>query len=122
MSAGIGWSLISAGIVAGAIIGLLAQRDDWLGGYSSRPRRLLRLGHIALVALGGLNVFWPLTEAAREASPLAPVVAVAFAAGGLTMGPVCFLAAAWWQSRILFVIPSASLLAGAMLAAWESFQ
>jgi len=75
MGVAIGWWLIAAGFSTGAIFGLLAQREDWLGGYASRTRRLVRLGHIALIALGALNVVWPLTTTAAD-SPRASVIAV----------------------------------------------
>ncbi len=38
------------------MIGLGFHREEFLGGYGSFRRRLLRLGHIALAALGSLNV------------------------------------------------------------------
>jgi hypothetical protein len=120
MSAAIGWWLVTAGFVSGAGIGLLAQNEQWLGGYASRTRRLLRLGHIALVALGGLNVAWPMTDVARTASSLVPIVTWCFVVGGLTMGPACFLAAWRWPCRPLFIIPATALIVGACLAGWES--
>ena len=122
MSVAIGWWLISAGFLTGSAFGLLAQREDWQGGYASRTRRLLRLGHIALIALGALNVVWPLTTTAREVSALDSVIAVCFLVGGLTMGPVCFLSAICWRCRVAFVIPSTSLVVGALLAGWDSLQ
>ena len=120
MSVSIGWWLISCGFLTGAVFGLLAQSEDWLGGYTSRTRRLVRLGHIALIALGALNVVWPLTTTAREVSALTPVITGAFAMGGLTMGPACFLSAFFWRCRVVFVIPSTALIVGALLAGWES--
>ena len=120
MSAVIGWWLMAVGFASGAGMGLLAQDEQWLGGYTSRTRRLVRLGHIALVALGALNVFWPMTEAARTASPPIPIVSGCFIVGGLTMGPVCFLTAWRWACRVLFVVPSTALIIGTLLAGWES--
>ena len=120
MSVAIGWCLISSGFLTGALFGLLAQSEDWLGGYASRTRRLVRLGHIALIALGALNVVWPLTTTAREASTLAPLISWCFVVGGLTMGPACFLSAFFWRCRVAFVVPSTALVVGALLASWVS--
>ena len=120
MSVAIGWWLICSGFLTGAAFGLLAQREDWLGGYASRVRRLVRLGHIALIALGALNVVWPLTTTARDPSLLTSVITGCFVVGGLTMGPVCFLSAMWWRCRVAFVVPSTALIVGALLAGWES--
>ena len=49
------WIGVLAAFASGAVLGLFFHRADWLGGYGSWRRRLLRLGHIALVALGGVN-------------------------------------------------------------------
>ena len=47
-----GWMLVLVGFAVGSGIGLGFARDEFLGGYTSLRRRMLRLGHIALVALG----------------------------------------------------------------------
>ena len=54
----VGWSLILAAFVSGAGIGLFFHREDFWGGYASFRRRIVRLGHIALAALGMLNVLF----------------------------------------------------------------
>lgn len=107
-----GWTSILAGFLCGAIIGMWFHRDAWLGGYASLPRRMLRLGHIALVALGGLNVLFavatPVTAPGRIAAAL-------FISGGATMPLVCFLTAIHSRFRHLFFIPVASLIAAVVL-------
>ena len=47
-----GWASILSAFVTGALIGLFFYREDFLGGYMSFSRRILRLGHIAQAALG----------------------------------------------------------------------
>ena len=56
-----GWLLILSAFLTGAGIGIFFERDDFLGGYGSFRRRLLRLGHISLAALGMLNVLYGLS-------------------------------------------------------------
>ena len=56
-----GWVGFALGCVAGAVIGLFFHDPNWLGGYASWPRRMLRLGHIALFGIGILNLFFGLT-------------------------------------------------------------
>jgi ABC-type proline/glycine betaine transport system permease subunit len=111
LNAAFGWAWITLGFVSGMLMGLRFYREDWLGGYDSWRRRLVRLGHIATVALGMLNVLFALT--ARYVSLAAwelQTVSIAFVIGGITMPIVCALAA-WKQDlRRLFVIPVASLL------------
>src|SRR5437870_1544132 len=56
-----GWTMILTAFVTGAILGLFFYREDFLGGYASFRRRILRLGHIALAALGTINVVYSLS-------------------------------------------------------------
>ena len=121
MAVAVGWWLIAMGFLTGGIMGLLAQREQWLGGYDSRTRRLVRLGHIALIALGALNVWWPVAATAQKSSEWIPVIRCCFLIGGLTMGPVCFLTAWNWRCRGLFLLPASALIIGAVLAGWESW-
>jgi len=58
-----GWIMILAAFVSGAGIGLFFWRENFLGGYGSWRRRLIRLGHIALAALGLFNVVYAMTPA-----------------------------------------------------------
>ena len=56
-----GWVGMLAGVLTGAFIGLFFHRDGWMGGYSSHPRRLTRLGHISFFGLGFLNLIFAAT-------------------------------------------------------------
>lgn len=106
----LGWLLVLTAFVTGALIGLGFHREDFLGGYTSFPRRLLRLGHIALAALGMMNVLFSLSPWPVPGTLLASAASVCFAVGGITMPAVCFLTA--WRSgfRHLFAVPVVSLL------------
>src|SRR5512137_2105253 len=95
-----GWILILLGFAVGAGLGLFFHRDGFLGGYTAFPRRMLRLGHIALVALGMLNV---IVAVAGHASPW-------LVAGGVLMPATCFLTAWRRICRHLFFLPVASLV------------
>ena len=100
-----GWWLILAGFVSGAVLGLFSHRPDFLGGYASFRRRMLRLGHIARCALGMLNLIVGLSP---QTSPL-------LVAGGLMMPAVCFLTAWKAKCRHLFFIPVLTLVAAVIL-------
>ena len=52
------WIGVLAGFVSGALIGLKFHREDWLGGYTSHRRRMLRLGHISFFGLAVINVMF----------------------------------------------------------------
>lgn len=90
------------------------HREDFLGGYNSFRRRLLRLGHIALAALGALNVVFGLCPAVPEGRQSSDLAGLLLLAGAVAMPLVCFLTAWRQMLRRLFFIPVA-LLVGAVI-------
>jgi hypothetical protein len=107
-----GWWLILAAFVGGAVIGLGFHREEFLGGYGSFRRRLLRLGHIALAALGTMNVVYGLSTAA---GPRPDLPGMLLLGGAVAMPSVCFLSA-WRQPfRAFFFVPVVLLVAAVIL-------
>jgi hypothetical protein len=105
-----GWLLILSAFLTGAGIGIFFERDDFLGGYGSFRRRLLRLGHISLAALGMLNVLYGLSPWPVSADWHASAAGLGFILGGVSMPLVCFLTA-WKKSfRHLFFVPVTCLV------------
>jgi len=108
-----GWTMLLLAFACGAGVGLSFHRDDFWGGYASFRRRLVRLGHIALAALGMLNLLFAVSPV-----QLHPVAAVAASwllmIGGFTMPAVCFLTARFRAARHAFAIPVAALLSAAV--------
>jgi hypothetical protein len=107
-----GWFLLLAGFVSGAAMGMRFHREDFLGGYASLRRRLVRLGHIALAVIGLINVVYSLSPWPVSGNWQARGAAAGLIVGGVTMPAVCFLSAWRISWRSLFVIPVAALLAG----------
>jgi hypothetical protein len=105
-----GWSMVLAAFLSGAIIGLFFYRENFLGGYSSFRRRILRLGHIALAALGMINVLYGLSPARSEALLESQIASLGFIIGGVTMPAICFLSAWRVGFRHLFFIPVSALI------------
>ena len=62
----VGWAGMLGGVLTGAAIGLFFEREEWMGGYASFPRRLARLGHIAFFGLGFLNILFGLKIGAKK--------------------------------------------------------
>jgi len=110
-----GWGLIVLSFLVGAIIGLGFHREDFLGGYVSFRRRLLRLGHIALVALGMLNILYSFSPIPAADAPFAAWPGRFLIAGAIAMPTVCFLSAWKRPARHLFFIPVTLLLTAAVL-------
>lgn len=108
-----GWAMMAFGALLGMLIGLRSHLEDWLGGYSTYRRRILRLGHIASFALGGMTVLYMASippELLASPTTVLKTGATAMVLGALLMPTVC-LATAWReQFRHLFGIPAISVL------------
>lgn len=111
------WAGIAVGMLGGAAAGLAFHREQWLGGYASWRRRLVRLGHISFFGLAFVNLVFVLTMDRLSGLPAAEFTAASWllVAGAVTMPLVCF-AAAWRPAcRHAFFIPVGCLLVGVAL-------
>ncbi|MGA9992359.1 MAG: hypothetical protein WBP86_08525 [Thiobacillaceae bacterium] len=118
-----GWIGVLGGVVSGALIGLFFHRDNWIGGYGSFSRRMIRLGHISFFGIGFLNFALALTASAVELPPAHVYLAVtAMITGAVTMPLLCFLTAWRMPFRNLFFIPVISVLLAvlAVLSGWPT--
>ena len=95
--------------LTGAGIGLFFHRDEFWGGYSSWRRRMTRLGHIAMAALGLMNVVYSLAPASGA---LAGIVLLA---GSVAMPTICFLSAWKKPFRLLFFLPVMMLVCAILI-------
>lgn len=110
-----GWISLVAGAATGAILGLWFQRPNFLGGYDSYRRRLVRLGHIAFFGLGFVNILFGLSRTYMQLSTSEMAAAsVALMIGNVTMPLACGMAA--WRPgfKPLFVVPVATVIYGAI--------
>lgn len=111
-----GWISVLAGVAMGLYMGLRFRREGWLGGYDAFPRRMVRLAHVALVALGMLNIQFAqsLPRMQLGAAP-AIVASSAFMAAAVLM-PACCLWMAVRRSHVaIFAAPVTCLAAGLVL-------
>ncbi|MFW6033144.1 MAG: hypothetical protein ACOCTI_07205 [Phycisphaeraceae bacterium] len=108
------WCWVLAGLLAGAVIGLFFADEQWLGGYGSWRRRMLRLAHVAFFGTAGLNLALALSlvHVGDAAEAWARVASWALALGAVLMPAVCGLAAWRKPMRQLFFLPVGSLLVG----------
>src|SRR5882757_4671929 len=102
----VGWTIMVAGALSGALVGLFFHKENWMGGYTSLRRRMIRLGHISFFGLGILNVLFALSLAAIPVTQsYARFASIGFAVGAVTMPACCFLTAWRPAMRHLFPIP-----------------
>ncbi len=110
------WIAILVGFIEGAVIGLFFHREDWLGGYTSWARRLMRLGHISLFGLAFVNIAFAWSVKTLDMSfDTVAVPACLFIAALITMPLVCHACALYKPIRHLFFVPVACLIFGAAL-------
>ena len=101
------------GVLSGAVMGLLFHREDWLGGYASRERRMVRLGHISFFGIGLINLFYALSlEPLGVPAEAARIGSVALLVALVAMPLNCFLCAWRKPFRHLFFVPVLSAAAG----------
>lgn len=113
------WFAFLLGIIAGAISGLKFFSDEFLGGYTSWQRRLVRLGHISFFGIGLINLAFALTARALNITSGLSVASVLFVVGAVTMPLVCYLSAFRPPARHLFFIPVLSVLSGVVITLWR---
>ncbi len=117
----IGWIAILFGVISGSIIGLFFHQEEWAGGYNSFQRRLIRLGHIAFIGLGLINLAFGITlNSVNIHETCTSISSAGFMVGLLTMPLVCFLTAWKKNFRHLFPLPVFSLITGiiSILIGW----
>lgn len=113
-----GWFWLTLGMLTGVFLGLGFSRENWLGGYASWPRRLLRLGHIAMTVLGLLCVvFAQSLPRLALASPWPALASALWIAGAILMPLACLIAAFFPRTVPLFALPVISLI-GAGTITW----
>ena len=94
-------------------MGLLFHREDWLGGYGSSERRMVRLGHISFFGIGLINLFYALSlEPLGVTAGAARLGSIALLVALVTMPLNCFLCAWRKPFRHGFFIPVLSAAAG----------
>lgn len=102
------WVGFLGGCISGAIPGLFFHNNEWLGGYASWPRRLIRLAHISFFGIGFLNLGLGLTSHALNLST--PLASTLMITGAITMPLLCYASAIRPAFRHLFFIPAGSTL------------
>jgi hypothetical protein len=106
------WVGAFLGLLAGVVLGFWYHREEWLGGYASWPRRMLRLGHVSFFGIAAINLAYALTIAALDWHPPHPLFSMLLAASNFLMPLVCGLAAWRPELRRLFVVPVGCAVAG----------
>lgn len=115
----VAWAGLLLGCLAGVVPGLFFHNANWLGGYTSWQRRMIRLAHIAFFGIGFINLSFALTARTLGLYAGLQNTSVLLITGAITMPAVCYLSA--WKPvfRNLFFIPAMSVTFGVALFAWR---
>lgn len=124
----VAWTCAVLGVLTGLVMGLWSfdgpmPVPPWLGDYGATARRLARLGHIAFLGLGILNLLL-VRELAETSLGMAErrVAATAMNIGNVFLPLVLFAAAAWQPLKYLLPVPACSVFIALVLAARGTFQ
>ena len=113
------WIAFFLGCIAGAVPGLFFHNKDWVGGYASWPRRLIRLAHISFFGIGLLNLSFALTARTLGLETGLEIASVLLVVGAVAMPLVCYLSAWKMAFRHLFFIPAMSVTVSIALFLWR---
>jgi hypothetical protein len=119
----VGWTSMAVGVGAGLLLGMWSfdgplAVPEWLGAYDATSRRLVRLGHIAFIGLGILDVLL-----ARELPQLRlsarwrRIASGAMILGNVLLPPVLVAAGAWRPLKYLMSLPATAVFVALVVAA-----
>ena len=124
MNRTIGWCSLVLGIATGLVMGLWSfdgpmATPAWLGEYADTSRRLARLGHIAFIGLGLINILLAheLPQSALGARARR-IASRHMNFGNIALPIALFAAAAWRPAKYAMAIPATAVFVAMCLAAW----
>ena len=124
MNRTIGWFSLVVGIATGLVMGLWSfdgpmATPAWLGEYADTSRRLARLGHIAFIGLGLINILLAHELPHSALGTRARGIASRHMNFGNIVLPIAlFAAAAWRPAKYAMAIPATAVFVAMCMAAW----
>jgi hypothetical protein len=101
-----GWTSILFAVGMGLWMGVKFQSEGWLGGYDALPRRMIRLAHVALAALGMLNIeFAHALHGCALSDRWTRVASIGFITAGVSMPVCCLFIASGGRRYGIFALP-----------------
>lgn len=115
------WIGMLLGGILGAVLGLFFHKEEWLGGYGSWQRRMMRLGHISFFGIAFINIAFTFTVKNLNIEQEITIPSTLFIIGAIGMPLICYLSALKKMFRHLFFIPALSIISGVMSLIWIIF-
>ena len=108
-----GWIWILAGLIVGAIMGMWSFNGPMpspVGDYTSLPRRMLRLSHIAFIALAIINILYGYeVDKIQLKNKLKRLGSMCMIYGAISM-PIFLIAAAFFEPLKYLTMISTTLV------------
>jgi len=124
MNRTIGWISLAVGVATGLVMGLWSfdgpmTTPAWLGEYGDTSRRLARLGHIAFIGLGLINILLA-HELPRSAlgARARRIASRHMNFGNIVLPITLIVAAAWRPAKYAMAVPATAVFVALCLAAW----
>ena len=109
-----GWVWILAGLLVGAFMGMFAFNGPLpspVGDYASLPRRMLRLSHIAFIALAIINILYGYEIDKVSLKEKTKKVGSLFMILGAILMPIFLIIAVFFEpAKYLTIIPAVLLI------------
>lgn len=116
------WIGMLLGGILGAVQGLFFHKEEWLGGYGSWQRRMMRLGHISFFGIAFINIAFAFTAKSLNIEQEVALPSALFMIGAIGMPLICYLSAFKKIIRHLFFIPALSIIGGVISLIWIMFN
>ena len=116
------WIGMLLGGLLGAIQGLFFHKEEWLGGYGSWQRRMMRLGHIAFFGIAFINIAFVYTADKLGIEQEVSTSSLLFLIAAIGMPLICYLSAYKKMIRHLFFIPALSVIGGILSLIWVIYS
>ncbi len=115
----VAWISMLLGAVAGAVTGLFFNQENFLGGYATWQRRMVRLGHIAFFGIGFINLMFAFSVRYLEIPQTPRISSILLVIAAVTMPLTCYLSAVKPFFRHLFFIPAVSVIGALVFFVWR---
>jgi hypothetical protein len=119
----VGWTSLAVGVGVGLVLGLWSfdgplKPPAWIGEYGDTSRRLVRLGHIAFIGLGLIDILIE-RELVRSAlgSRARAVASRAMVAGNVLLPLTLFVGAVYRPFKYFMAVPAGAVFLALVLAA-----
>lgn len=120
----VGWTSLAFGVGSGLVLGMWSfdgplEVPAWIGAYDDTSRRLVRLGHIALIGLGILDILLGRELPRSQLGPrLKQVASLAMIFGNAFLPLTLFAAGFHRPLKYAMALPASSVFVALVLAAW----